>query len=338
MNLDYIEITQPYSKNKINLSYLQKEAIYQGGAERYFFDGCRKIEVWDYPNLNQVKIKGSIPYFINKHNYNCSINDLKEGLDYIQNCLNLNVYSGLIECFEFGTIQEISFSEDTFLRNHIKIAGMEARDYLKGNKLTGKEFNSSALKVKIYDVSRNIRYKLDRSIQDEINRLYGWDKAKHYIKIENHYKKPETFFNGNVYLNELLSSNFQNQLQNQLVSTYKSIMKTGNSILPEKKADLNAGTLPLLILKELESIYNFKTEELLRAKLKAISEEILSKDDKKARLRILRENLKKITMQGKSEFDISESLEAKIKHANKAEEIPYPFYCIEKGEEILSML
>jgi hypothetical protein len=336
MNLDYLEITKFLNKDRINLHYLEKEASYKD-ADKYFFEGCRKIEVWDLKNINQVKIKGSLPYWINGHNYYSSPEDWAEGLDYLSSCLKINVYSGLVDCFEFGTIQEVPFSEDLFLRNHIKLSGYESREYKKGNIITGKEFINPALKVKIYDVSRNIKNKLDKPIQEEINRLYGWDRAKHYIKVENHYKKPEAHFKGNIYLKELISSSFQIQLQKDLISTYKSIMKTGNLILPEKKADLNAGTLPMIILKELEGIYHFNTEDLLKAKLKAIPESILSHDDKKARLKILRENLKKISNQGKSEFDISEMLEAKIQQEEESFEKPYPFYCIGKGEEILSM-
>jgi hypothetical protein len=312
MNLDYIEVAKFLNKDSLNFHYLEKEASYKE-ADKYFFKGCRKLEVWHYTNINQVKIKGSIPYFINGHNFFSTLKDWAEGLDYLSGCLNINVYSGLVECFEYGTIQEIPYPEEGFLRNHIKLPGTECREYKKGEILTGKYFENSSLLVKLYDVSRNSKYKLDKSIKEEISRLYGWDRAKHYIKVENHYKKPEAYFRGNVYLNELLNSDFQIQLQEHLISTYQSIMKTGKLTLPEKKADLNAGTLPLLILKELEGIYPFKTEDLLKAKIKAISDTILSPDDKKARMKIIRENLKKISNQGKSEYDISELLEAKIK-------------------------
>lgn len=335
MNLDYIEITKFTGKDKPNLTYLQKEAIYPN-AERYSFQGCKKIEIWNYPERNQFTLKGSIPYFINGHNYFSILKDWIEGIDYISNCVNQNLYSGIIDCVEFGTIQEISFPENAFLRNHIKIPGMQSKEYLQGHIITGKEFISPSLKVKLYDSNRNIKSKLDKSLQEELSRNWGWDREKHYIKIENHYKKPEAHFRGNVYLNEILSSGFQNQLRIELISTYKRIMKTGNAILPEKKADINAGTIPLIILKELESVYHFKIEDMLKAKLKEIPEDILSPADRKARLKILRDNLKKISISGKSEFDISELLELKIQQETKEENNRTPFQCDKKGEEILS--
>jgi hypothetical protein len=335
MNLDYIEITKFLDKDKPNLEYLHREALYPN-AERYSFQGCRKIEIWNFPERNQLSVKGSIPYFLNGHNFHSSLDDWKEGLDYLSSCLNLNLYSALIEAFEFGTIQEIPFPENAFLRNHVKIQGMEAKEYLLGHIITGKEFISPSLKVKLYDSSRNIRNKLDKPLQEEISRLWGWNREKHYIKLENHYRKPEAYFRGNLYVNEILSSEFQQTLQMELYKTYQKIMKTGNAIIPEKKADINAGTIPLIILKELESVYHFNSEEMLKAKLKEIPEEILSLSDRKARLKILRENLKKISISEKSEFDISELLEAKIQQEGKAEETDTPFLCIEKGEEILS--
>lgn len=313
MNLDYIEETISLGKDKLCFDYLDWNASYKG-AERFYFDRCNKIEVIYREALNEVKIKGSIPYFIKSHNYYSTIPEWIEGLEYIQGCLNINIFSGLIDKCEFGTIQEIQCKESEFLSNHIKVKGMETRDFKKGNVITGKEFHSSSLKIKIYDVNRNIKNKLEKHIRDEISNLYGWDKEKHYIKIENHYKKPEAFFKGNLYLNELLSNEYQKKCQIDLLNSYKSILKTGNIILPSCKSDINAGTIPLMILKELESIYNFNTEDLLRSKIKSIPIDILSPDDKKARQRILRDNLNKIRLQGVSEYDITELLEAKIKN------------------------
>ena len=67
-----------------------------------------------------------------------------------------------------------------------------------------------------------------------------------------------------------------------------------------------------MILKELEEVYNFNTEELIKGKIKAIPDDIFSPSDRKARLRIIRENLKKIKLQGKSEYDIMQQLKAMI--------------------------
>jgi hypothetical protein len=44
MNLDYIEISKFISKDKINFDYLDKDAAYEWGAERYYFDRCKRLK------------------------------------------------------------------------------------------------------------------------------------------------------------------------------------------------------------------------------------------------------------------------------------------------------
>lgn len=97
-------------------------------------------------------------------------------------------------------------------------------------------------------------------------------------------------------------------------------MKTGNAVIPSHKADINAGTIPLMILKELEAVYNFNTEELIKGKLKSIPEDIFSLADRKARLRTIRDNLKKISLQVQSKYDISGLLQARIEASEVLQE------------------
>ncbi len=318
MNLDYIDITKFLdNKDKLCSDYLQKEASYKGGAEMYYFNGCEKIEVWFRQATNQVSIKGSIPYFINGHNFYASHQDWMEGLEYMQGCLKVNIFSGLVNRFEFGTIQEIPFKEADFLMHHVQVKGMQVKAYHKGRILTGREFESPSLKIKLYDVSRNIRNKLAKPIRTDLSRDYGWDEESHYIKLENHYKKPEAYFKGNIQVSEVLSQDFQQMLKDGLITSYQRIMKTGSTIIPRSKADINAGTIPLMILKELEEAYGFNTEELIKGKLKEIPEDVFSHEDRKARLRTIRDNLKKISQQELSPYDISGLLQKK-NEANEA--------------------
>jgi len=316
MNLDYIELTNFLGKDKLCLDNLQWYGNYYDW-KYYYLNGNRKLKVHYHESMNQVKLEGSIPYFIKGYNYFSTLIEWKEALEYINNCLNLNTFSWTVDCFEFGIIQEINIKEEEFLRNHIGIKGMQTKPYLEGKVLTGKEFDSSILKVKLYDVNRNIKNKLDLVIREELSRLYGWNKQNHYIKLENHYKKPEKHFKRNVYMNELLSSDFQAILKKDLLHSYESILKTGKTIIPANKKDINAGTIPLIILKDLESIYGFNTEDLIKGKLKEIPEAIFSLSDRKARQKILRENLRKIKTIGKSEYDIVELLEASLLEEQK---------------------
>lgn len=218
--------------------------------------------------------------------------------------------------FEYGTIQEIPFIEADFLHNHYRIKGMTAKAYYQGNVLTGREFENKDLKVKLYDVSRNIKNKLDYAIRKDLSNTYGWDKEKHYIKIENHYKKPEALFSQNLILSELLAEEQLRKLQIDLISTYKNIMKTGSIHFPNDKGDINSSTIPLMVLKELERIYDINTEELIKQIIKCIPEEILTNDDRKYRRSQIKNNLKKIISTEKSSYDITELLNLKLNAEN----------------------
>jgi len=59
-------------------------------------------------------------------------------------------------------------------------------------------------------------------------------------------------------------------------------------------------------------LYGFNTEELIKGKLKEIPEDVFSLDDRKARLRTIRDNLKKISQKGGSSYDIEELLQARL--------------------------
>ena len=68
--IDYIDITK-YFENKvtINFAHLQLEATYNSGWKKYVLKGCTHLEVWINQQLSLVRIKGSIPYFFQGHNF-----------------------------------------------------------------------------------------------------------------------------------------------------------------------------------------------------------------------------------------------------------------------------
>lgn len=332
MNLDFIHISKHIGKDTTNFAYLQEAATYNDSTKKYVFDRCEKLQIFHNPNTNILTVKGSLPYWLNGHNYNSSIEDWKEGLDYLSGCLNTNIYTGNIEAFEFGSIQEIPFSASSLLHNHISIKGMTPQEYRQGKTLTGKYFKSPALTVKMYDAGRNIK-KLNKAIRETLSKSFAWDSTKQYIKLENHYKKPYEYFKQQLTPSILISDHFQKVLQMDLIETYSKIMKTGKIKLPENKKDINAGTIPLMVLLELSEVYGFNAEEMLKTLLKEIPQDIMSKEDIKARLHIIRSNLRKLQSSQNSEFDISKLLHEKITIPDEALSTS-SFLYEGKGEEI----
>ena len=329
MNLDFIDISKFLHKDTLCTEHLQRNNTYANGNIHYIMHGRKdkNIDVWHYPETNKVTIRGSIPYLMNGHNYFSSTKIICEGLDYISERLKQDTYSFNVDCFEFGTIQEISCCESEFLHNHFKLKGTSTQPYYTGNILTGKYFENAYLLTKLYDVNRNLKRKVSNVIRQELKDFYGWDNTKHYIKIENHYKKPDVLFRKPcVIVSDLLEDENLRKLQNDLINTYKSIMKTGNIQIPLNKSDINASTIPLMVLKEIESILDINVGELIKQKIKSIPENIFTKNDRKARARQINENLKKIINNEKSYYDIIDLLYAKLNVENIQ-----PSLCCEKG-------
>ena len=233
MNLDFIDISKFLHKDTLCTEHLQWNSNYANGTIHYLLHGRRNngIDVWHHTETNKVRIKGSIPYLMNGHNYFSSTKIICEGLDYISERLKQDTYSFNVDCFEFGTIQQISFDVSDFLHNHIKLKGTTPHPYNKGNILTGKDFENAYLLTKLYDVNRNMKSKVAAVVRNELKTFYDWNDKNNYVKVENHYKKPDVFFRkNNVIVDDLLADESLRKLEVDLINTYKSIVKTGNII------------------------------------------------------------------------------------------------------------
>ena len=146
-----------------------------------------------------------------------------------------------------------------------------------------------------------------------LSKDFSYNPKSNYLKIECHYTKPEIYFkNRNLTLIDLFTSEFTDKCKSDLLTNYQKIMKTGCIQIPETKDKLSSSVIPLICLKELGQIYGFNPDEAIKTLIKAIPETILTKDDKKARNRQIGNNLKLIQTAGKSIYDISDLIKAKI--------------------------
>jgi hypothetical protein len=312
MNLDYTELTKGISKDNLCLNYLEHEASYNSGTEKFTLKGVNKLELYLNERTSEIKLKANFPYFWQGHNFNFKKSQLIEAIQYTSEMLNLNLFDAEISSFEFGTILQTEKPPEEILLNHISYKSKPLQPYYNRNKLSGKYYSSSTIIHKLYDAGKNIKNKLPEGIKADLESLYDYDKAKYYLKVENHYKKPEVHFNKKaLFVNDVISDSFLLQCKTDLIQTYKQIMKTGIIKLPKEKKDLNSSTIPLILLKELEALYQFNTDELLRLLIKSAPETIFTKEDKKARRRQIESNLKKIELAGVSEYDLLKQLESK---------------------------
>jgi len=313
--IDYTEITKHLYKDNLCFDYLQPEASYKSGWNNYFLKGCKEMQVWYNESNNLLNVKGSLPYYWQKHNFSFDRKSLQESINDISSRLKVNLWEAELSKFEYGSIIEVQAKPEELIRHHIKIKGMETRS----NNPDTKVFNGTIQSLKLYDAGRNIKNKLDKAIRSLLSNNYGYDQGKHYLKIENHYKKPYKALNSGIRIlvNDLLIPEFNQKCKNDLLSQYRNIMKTESILIPKDKKSLSAGNIILLAFKETESLFNINAEERINSMLKAIPEEILNQNDKKARKRQIREMLKKISDPGESilagnGYDLYAILEEKL--------------------------
>jgi hypothetical protein len=311
MNFDYIEAVMILGKDKPCLDYLDHEASYASGWEKFIYEGCNAVEIWFNHDAGKMKLKGSIPYFMAGQNFKSSHLDFKEGINHLSDVLEMDLPKAEIKAFEYGTTLEIPFSVKQVFLSHLKIQGMKTRAFDNGI-----YFEDRALRVKLYDAGKNLKDKLSKDDRARLSSDYGYSPFNNYLKIENHYKKPEVCFKKSlISLGELLKPKFKNTCDKDLITKYQSIMKAKTIELRNKK-QLTSSTIPLIILKEYESLLPCKAEDLIKHKIKAIPSEILTKDDKKSRRRQIGYNMKKITSDSPCKYDVSELL---IKQALSSE-------------------
>jgi len=117
--LDYIEITKHIQgKNKPFLGHLQPEAVYSSGMERYFVQGCRKMEIEHNPNTQSLKLKGSPLYFIHGHNFTYNKDSYIEGLKHIEDLLEMDLFDSDLDSFEYGIILKVDTKPKYLIAGH----------------------------------------------------------------------------------------------------------------------------------------------------------------------------------------------------------------------------
>ncbi len=300
MNFDFLEATKSLDKDKICLGYLDHEASYSSGWNKFIYEGCKAVEILINQEAGRMKLRGSIPYFFTGQNFQFSSDDFRKGVDHLSDVLNLDIGKADVNVFEFGTTLKIPFPAIEVFNSHVRIQGMKARSFDHG-----KYFDDKILRVKLYDAGRNIKNKLTKEERQKLSEYFGYDQFQNYLKIENHYKKPLVCFKKSLLrVDDLMKPDFESICKEDLLTKYKSIMKS-DSIEIKSKKQVNCSTIPLLLLKEYEKFLPCNAEELIRQKIKGFPSEVLSKEDKKSRVRQIRANLRKIQSAKSCQYDVS---------------------------------
>ena len=315
--IDYISVIKYLDKDSPFLGYCNQSAAFASGWQQYVLQGCERLKVLWNPSARCLKIKGSLMYFWQGHNFTCSKSDFVEAVEYLQGVLQVGLWDSEIEAFEFGAIVEVEGKPKLYIMNHHSGAGVKLVENEKGrDQGCFKWWEDSAEKLKMYDARKNILLKQGKERRQVIEEA-GWNPEGNYLKFEAHFLKP-ALLNGGKWLplEELLNPAFYRKLKRTLLEQYKLLAPMKTLQTPTEKKDLSSADIVLLAYVEgfinAEGSSPAEAKKALYRRVNMIPEETLSKADKDSRKRQIKALFAKVKEAPESQWDLTSKLKAAL--------------------------
>lgn len=313
--IDFIDIVKPISIGKItpNIGHCKMVATFANGITRYALNGCERLDVYLEDGV-LLRIRGSIMYYWQGHNFSYSHSAFCSANDYIGKLLNVVLWDSNVQEFEYGVIMQVDNAPKDYIKNH-KANPREHLNlsYNEKDKGNFSMWTDKYVCLKMYDAGKNIKMKQGLSRRQVLEKA-GWNPQLNYLKWEVHYKKPGVLMlnNGQLFrLADLIDPNWQHRFKEDLFNQYKRLEPMSTIIEPTNKADLSTADLFALVLAEgcinnSQSILDVK--QMLYDRINAFPNEVLSKSDKDYRKRQITAILENIQKANVSRWDLSQKL------------------------------
>ena len=311
--IDFIEATQYQYKDSPNLGHCKAFPckLNQYGWETYTLQGCKEMEVHWNPELGALRVKGSLPYFIQGHNFTFSNVAFVEGVGILQNLLGVGLWDAVLDAFEYGCIFPVEGKPADYIRNHNALPKAHLYMNERGrDKGAFRWWEDSSKALKLYDAGKNIKMKQGLKAREVIEEC-GYNPELQYIKFELHHKKPHLLNRGrNLVLEDLQDPDFLKQLAGTLIEDYHQLQPMRTLIQPTNKKDLSA--LDIAVSVYVEDLMNqgLPVEEAKRKIYSFINQSpALERQDKDARKATFRKAFGKLQESGSSQWDLTHKIE-----------------------------
>ena len=312
--IDYLSATLFECKDTPNFGHLQMESKqFSSGWEIFSLQGCEKLKIWWKPQLQMLRLDGSIPYCWQGNDFSCSSADVVEAINDIKGLLHVDLWKASLNAFEYGVIIPTELRPKEYILHHSaknqEHLTQEEKAKDKGNFRWWSDRNAS---LKMYDAGRNIKNKQSFNRQKALQSL-GWNPDDNFLKWEAHYLKPESLNKGvALHLYDLANPKWQATIKEDLYLQYQRLIPMKNVIIPKDKKDLSTADILALAISE-ESINQGHpledVKKLLYAKINSVPDEVLTIADKKARKRQIKQLLDKIQESPESKWDLSANIQ-----------------------------
>lgn len=271
------------------------------------------MKVWHNPQTGLLKLEGSLPYFLNGHNFSFTREELVQAVEILDSMLGyVGLWGAIVDKFENGVIVPVEAKPKEYIAKHFACPGSHLQRILN-ERYSGKfvMWHKAGEDIKLYDAGANILLKQGMARRDVIEGA-GWNPDGHYLKCEVRYTKPD-WLNKNkpVILEKLQNDLFLNMLKGDLMEQYHLLSPARALVLPSDKKNFKSLDIVLFTLAEaLMNGQGLSLDEAKKMIYGTINQaECFSKSDKDARKAQIRKAFQRIEEAPGSQWDLTDKLE-----------------------------
>ena len=207
-----------------------------------------------------LTIKGSLPYFIQGHNFWFDLNSAKTAIDRISELLGVDLYNAEVKIIEYGVVVTPDFTIQEFIDNHIQTRGYREEIYMG----RGKNYvrNDRAYTLKFYSLWANIDSSRNKVTTETRKMLENsrYNRANNPMRYEIH-GSPKKILGSKILVSDMLSENFEDKCKELLLKKYKQLKKWERLDISAMKR-LDTSKIAMTLLAEKDKRYQ---ENLLNA-------------------------------------------------------------------------
>ncbi len=311
--IDFIKATQYRCKDTPFLGHCKPFPciLNQYGWDTYTLQGCKEMEVHWNPEHGALRVKGSLPYYLQGHNFSFSNADFVEGVGLIQCLLGTPLWDAQLDEIEFGCIFPVAVKPALYIRNHTALPNAHLYMNEKGkDKGAFRWWDNSTKVLKLYDAGRNIKMKQGLKARDVIKDS-GYNPEGDYMKFEAHWKKPHLLNDGKgVVLDDLQNQIFLQLLSTTLVNEYHQLQPMRTLLQPTSRKDLSALDIAVSVYVEALMNQGIPKEDAKKRIYNFINQQdTLSKIDKDNRKTTFRKVFGRLKESEESRWDLTNMIE-----------------------------
>lgn len=145
----------------------------------YYLEGCERVKVWHIPQTGLLKVEGSLPYFLNGHNFSFTREELVQAVEILDSMLgHVGLWGAIVDKFENRVIVPVDAKPKEYIAKHFASPGSHLQRILN-ERYSGKfvMWPKAGEDIKLYDAGANILLKQGMVRRDVIEGA-GWNQSQ----------------------------------------------------------------------------------------------------------------------------------------------------------------